>query len=57
MQCSIDHILSKKREIVTKSWDLRIHKSTWEQLECQMNNAFQWDKVADGWLYLRESFV
>lgn len=38
----------KKRKIVTKLWDLKTHKSTWELLECQVNNlAIQWDKTVD----------
>ena len=28
MQCSIYHILSKERELVTRLWDLRTHQST-----------------------------
>ncbi len=56
MQCSIWLAPTKKREIVTKSWDLRTYESTWDQLQYQVNNlALQWDKTADGWLHPRES--
>ncbi len=58
MQCPICHVPPKKREIVTKSWDLQTHESTWEQLEREVNNpALQQDKARDGWLHPRESFA
>ncbi len=58
MQFPICHVPPKEREIVTKSWDLQTHESTWEQLERQVNNpALQRDKAADGWLHPRESFA
>ena len=44
--------------MVIKSWDLQTHESTWEQLECQMNNlTLQQDKAANYWLHPREYFV
>ena len=58
MQCSICHVPPKERECVTKSWEFRTHKSTWEQIECQRNNpAIQRDRAADEWLHPRECFT
>ena len=58
MQCSICHVPPKERERVTKKWEFRTHKSTWEQIERQRNNpAVQRARAADEWLHLRESFA
>ena len=58
MQCSICHVPPKEREYVTKSWEFRTHKSTWEQIERQRNNpAIQRDRAADEWLHPRKCFA
>ena len=58
MQCSICHVPPKERERVTKKWEFRTHKSTWEQIERQRNNpAVQRARAADEWLHPRESFA
>ena len=38
MQYSISYVQPKERECVTKLWEFRTHKSTWEQIERQRNN-------------------
>ena len=58
MQCSICHVPPKERERVTKKWEFRTHKSTWEQIERQRNNpAVQQARAADEWLHPQESFA
>ena len=52
MQCLIFYVLPKKREIVTKSWDLHTHELIWEHFECQVNNpTLQRNKTTNSWLH------
>ena len=58
MQCSVYHVLPKKRELVTRSWEPRTHQSTWNQLKQQRNDsAIQRNSTADDWLHQQECFA